>query len=74
MERLKTTANIARPDDVYELLIRCHEGLGKSESDALNARLILILMNHVGDEAVIREALALAKSTAQPKPGVTEKT
>jgi uncharacterized radical SAM superfamily protein len=65
MQKLKTTPNIPKPDDIYELLIRSHEGLEKRESDALNARLILVLMNHIGDETVIREALAMAKSTMQ---------
>jgi uncharacterized radical SAM superfamily protein len=63
MQKLKTVANIAKPDDIYELLIRAHEGLTKGESDAMNARLILILLNHIGDETIIREALAFAKST-----------
>jgi uncharacterized radical SAM superfamily protein len=72
MQKLKTTANLPKPDDIYELLIRSHEGLKKSESDAMNARLILILLNHIGDETIIQEALALAKSTAHDKPEVTE--
>lgn len=72
MQNLKTIANIAKPDDVYELLIRSHEGLTKSQSDAQNARFTLILMNHIGDETIIREALALAKSPPQTKPESTE--
>jgi Protein of unknown function (DUF2783) len=72
MQKLKTTANIAKPDDVYEQLIRAHEGLTKNQSDAFNARLILILMNHIGDDAVIREALALAKASTHDKPTTTE--
>lgn len=53
--------NLAAPDDVYEALVSAHDGLTKAESDALNARLILILMNHVGDADVIREAIEAAK-------------
>jgi Protein of unknown function (DUF2783) len=68
MQKLKTNANVPKPDDVYELLIRNHDGLTKSQSDSLNARLILILINHIGDETVIYEALVLAKSTAHFKP------
>jgi Protein of unknown function (DUF2783) len=63
MPNLKTTANIPKPDDVYEMLIRSHDGLTKAQSDSFNARLILILINHIGDEAVISEALALAQSS-----------
>lgn len=62
MHSLKTSANIKRPDDVYDILIRAHDGLSKAQSDGLNARLILILLNHIGDESVIREALDLAGS------------
>lgn len=61
MAKLVTTRNLPRPDDVYALLIGAHEGLSKAESDALNARLILILLNHIGDEQVIAEALEMAR-------------
>jgi uncharacterized radical SAM superfamily protein len=67
MQSLKTSANIAKPDDLYELLIGAHNGLTKAESDSLNAKLILILMNHIGDDATIREALELAKTRVQIK-------
>lgn len=61
MERLATTRNLANADDVYAMLIHAHEGLSKAESDALNARLILVLLNHIGDPLVIAEALKVAK-------------
>lgn len=48
-------------DDFYQALIEAHRGLCDDESLALNARLILILSNHIGDLAVLREALALAR-------------
>lgn len=51
-----------KPDDIYEALIAAHNGLTKEQSDALNARLILILINHIGDEAIIREAMTLAQT------------
>ena len=63
MSSLNTSPNIARPDDFYQRLLATHEGLSKAESDALNARLILILANHIGDRAVLDEALALAADT-----------
>ena len=66
MQNLKTNANITKPDDIYEKLIGAHDGLTKEQSDALNARLILILLNHIGDETVINEALALAQSPPKP--------
>lgn len=62
MTTLNTTRNLDRPDDAYDLLLSAHEGLSKEESDALNARLILTLINHIGDLDVIREALEVAKA------------
>jgi hypothetical protein len=54
-----------RPDDIYADLLAAHEGLSKAESDALNARLILILMNHIGDRRVLAQALAAARRPAK---------
>ncbi|KPQ04731.1 MAG: Protein of unknown function (DUF2783) [Rhodobacteraceae bacterium HLUCCA12] len=61
MAKLVTTRNLPDPDDVYARLIAAHEGLSKDESDALNARLILVLLNHIGDPQVIDEALEVAR-------------
>lgn len=61
---LTLTPNIDNADDFYAELLATHEGLSKAESDALNARLVLILANHVGDRAVLSEALAAAKDAA----------
>ncbi|MBB3163259.1 DUF2783 domain-containing protein [Rhizobium laguerreae] len=58
---LETNLNFNRPDESYALLIKAHEGLSEAESHAMNARLILILMNQIGDHAVIADALALAR-------------
>ena len=58
---LVLTPNIARADDFYANLIAAHEGLTKAESDALNARLVLILANHVGNETVLAQALSAAR-------------
>lgn len=63
---LITTPNLTRPDETYARLIATHEGLDAAESHALNARLILILMNHIGDEAVLAQAMALAKNHSPP--------
>ena len=59
--------NMERPDDLYEALVAAHEGLTTAESEALNARLILILMNHVGDAGVIRAAIAAAREAGQSR-------
>ena len=58
---LTLTPNLPDPDGFYDELLAVHEGLSKVESDALNARLILVLANHIGDRDVLRAALATAK-------------
>jgi hypothetical protein len=59
--------NLADPDALYKALIEAHGGLTEADSAALNARLILLLANHIGDDAVVREAIATAvKSLARP--------
>lgn len=60
MADLTLTPNIDRPDDFYADLLAAHEELSKDESDAFNARLILILANHVGDRETLKAALAAA--------------
>jgi len=67
MSRLTLSPNIQGADDFYANLLAAHEGLTKAQSDALNARLILILANHIGDRAVLDAAINAAKS-AGPKP------
>ena len=60
---LITTPNLDAPDDFYEALIEAHQGLASDESHAFNARLVLLLANHIGSTAVLREALAAARSS-----------
>ena len=62
MTRLRTQPNIDDPDGFYEELLSLHEGRSKAESDAINARLVLILANHIGDRQVLREAFRAAGS------------
>ena len=54
-----------RGDDFYEALIGAHEGLSDAQSHALNARLVLILANHIGDLPVLRDALARARRSLE---------
>ena len=62
MTRLRTEPNLDDPDGFYEELLSLHEGRSKDESDAINARLVLILANHIGDRTVLREAFGFAGS------------
>ncbi len=59
---LTTAANLTRPDESYASLIAAHEGLSEAQSHAMNARLILILMNQIGDYAVLSAAFAAARA------------
>lgn len=61
MSRLVTEPNLEDPDGSYAQLLDAHEGLSDEESAALNARLILVLMNQIGDRATIAEAIELAR-------------
>ena len=61
---LITAPNLESPDDFYAALIAAHDGLDDARSHALNARLVLLLANHVGALDVLREALAAARATA----------
>ncbi len=54
-------------DAFYELLLRAHSGLDDAESAALDARLVLILANQVGDLAVLAEALEAARASLSPR-------
>jgi hypothetical protein len=58
---LNTAPNLGAPDDFYEALIEAHRGMSDAQSEMLNARLILLLANHIGDMAVLREALDAAR-------------
>ncbi|KAI3592347.1 Uncharacterized protein D9X30_2084 [Cupriavidus sp. U2] len=66
---LNTAPNLARPDDFYEALIDMHRGLDDAASQAVNARLILLLANHIGDHDTLVEAMQLARAAAEaPTP------
>ena len=67
MASLNLTANINDPDGFYSELLEAHEGLGKDASDALNARLILILANQIGDRNILSEALKTASQKNSAK-------
>ena len=66
MARLILDPNLADPDAAYAALIAAHEGLSETGSAALNARLILILANHLGDAETLAEAIRVARDAARP--------
>jgi hypothetical protein len=66
MGALITDPNMAAPDDFYEDLIGLHRDLTEQQSALVNAKLILLLANHVGDHDVLREAMAAARADVAP--------
>ena len=62
MARLNVEPNIERPDEFYEALIDTHRDLTREQSEAVNAKLILLLANHIGDVEVLNEAMRIARS------------
>ena len=65
MNRLNTQCNFPVPDDFYERLIDAHRDLSTEQSHAMNAALVLLLSNHIGDTDVLNEALTHARSSVQ---------
>jgi 3-(3-hydroxy-phenyl)propionate hydroxylase len=61
-----TEPNLAAPDDFYEELLNLHRDLSDEQSALVNAKLILLLANHVGDLGVLRAALAAARADVLP--------
>ena len=62
---LQRDPNLSDADAIYNAIIDVHRGLSEAESAALNARLVLLLANHIGEESVIREAIELARRAHQ---------
>ena len=65
MEKLRTDLGIDDPDGFYARLIELHEGLSPEQSQKINAKLILMLANHIGDAKVLEEVLDYLRSTLQ---------
>jgi hypothetical protein len=53
-------------DDFYDALIAAHRGLSDEQSELMQARLVLLLANHIGDLDVLRQALAAARAGVAP--------
>ncbi len=64
MAELNLSPNLTEPDEVYAALIESHTGLTEEESMAQNARLILLLANHIGDCDTLKQAITLARAQA----------
>ncbi len=58
---LSTSSNFAKPDDALRAIVEAHRGLSDEQSADLDAALVLVLANHIGDLEVLREAIVLAR-------------
>jgi hypothetical protein len=58
---LSTASNFAKPDDAFRMIVEAHRDIGDAQSADLDAALVLILANHIGDIEVLREAIGLAR-------------
>ncbi|NUX98842.1 DUF2783 domain-containing protein [Paraburkholderia youngii] len=66
MSHLNTEINIADMDSFYEHLIETHNGLSEADSQLINAKLVLLLANHIGDMDVLKDAFAKARAGISP--------
>ena len=66
MSTLDTTPRLADPDALFALLVEAHRGLDADASRRLDARLVLLLANQIGDLAVLREAIEAARASGAP--------
>ncbi|KAF1031743.1 MAG: hypothetical protein GAK33_07349 [Burkholderia lata] len=66
MPPLDTRPRLVDPDAFYEALIDMHRDLSDADSQLVNAKLILLLANQIGDADVLREAMALARQGVTP--------
>jgi hypothetical protein len=64
MPKLVTASQFSNPDAAYVALVEARRGLSDAASAELDAKLVLILANHIGDLDVLAEAIALAKEEA----------
>jgi len=60
MDNLVTTPNLEDPDGIFEALMNAHRNLDPAASRRLDARLVLLLANHVGKAEIVRAAITLA--------------
>jgi Protein of unknown function (DUF2783) len=58
---MKTNLNFEDADAFYESLLDAHHGLSREQSEALNARLVLVLANQVGNTQVLQACLKVAQ-------------
>ena len=68
MTTLNTAPNLPMPDDFYEELLQMHRDMTEAQSALVNAKLILLLANHIGNAEVLRAAMAAAAADVARRP------
>jgi len=63
---LDLTPRLADPDALFAALVAAHEGLDPAASRRLDAQLVLLLANHIGDQQAVLDAIQIAKSAGEP--------
>jgi hypothetical protein len=71
-QTLSTISNFSNPDAAYRMIVEAHRGLGDEDSAALDAALVLLLANHIGDLNVLKEALEQAAQTLSTKTSAAQ--
>lgn len=66
MSRLNLEPAVTDPDGIYDMLVAMHDGLDLQESAIVSNRLILLLINQIGDDAVVRAAIRAARGQRRP--------
>lgn len=65
MGKLNTAPNLPDPDGFYEALVKMTTGLDDAAAQVTISKLVLLLANHIGDDTVLREAIAIARGEAE---------
>jgi hypothetical protein len=68
MSTLDTAPRLDDPDGLFEALVEAHRDLDQAASRRLDARLVLLLANHIGSVAIVRAAIAAARDATEEKP------
>jgi hypothetical protein len=68
MSTLDTSPRLDDADGLFEALVEAHRDLDAEASRRLDARVVLLLANHIGSVAIVREAIAAARDAAKEKP------
>jgi hypothetical protein len=66
---LDLSPRIADPDGLFAALVAAHDGLDERASRLLDARLVLLLANHVGDQGIVLDAIRLARDSVAVRTG-----